>query len=96
MYNFLSEIKVEKYGIEGWYRECTDYDLYPNRESWISMWEPDQLLLENGYFVYDSDDTDFSENESLDSPIKRNSKFVCPTCNYEFPSKQRLTKHLRQ
>ena len=54
------------------------YDLYPNRESWISMWEPDQLLLENGYFVYDSDDTDFSENESLDSPIKRNSKFVCP------------------
>lgn len=100
MFEFLSENRVEKYNVDGWYRECTDYDLYPTRESWIDMWDPDLILMEKGYYVYDSDESD-SSIEEPESPYHKNKygknkNYVCPTCNYEFPSKQRLEKHMRQ
>lgn len=99
MADYLSDVWVEKYGVWGWYRECDEYDLYPTRESWIDMWEPDQILLENGYPSYDTDSSYDSESDP-DSPLKQNTQFrtgfMCPTCNYDFPSRQRLIKHMRQ
>jgi hypothetical protein len=99
MDNYLSDIWTEKFGVWGWYRECDQYDLYPTRESWIDMWEPDQIPFENGYPMYDTDSSCESDTDR-DSPVKINLKyrtgFVCPTCNYDFPSKQRLAKHMRQ
>ena len=99
MADYLSDVWVEKYGVWGWYRECDEYDLYPTRESWIDMWEPDQILLENGYPVYDTDSS-YDSGSDPDSPSKQNLRFhngfVCPTCNYDFPSRQRLIKHMRQ
>ena len=32
MFEFLSENKVEKYDVDGWYRECTDYNIYPTKK----------------------------------------------------------------
>ena len=105
--NWVDYMWVERHGVDGWYSQAMDeiYNMYPTRESWITVWDHNVLLEERGYDIREPEETDHSDTEEVLSPLKedqsltigkgKNIRFICPYCNMDFPSKQKLNKHIR-